>query len=412
MKKIKTLLVYVAAISSIGAFGYWLGSSRMVAAPQQVLQKTERKILYYRNPMGLADKSPVPRKDAMGMDYVPVYEGEAETNAVEIGSERVQKLGVTSEAAAMRVLQRSLKAAARIEVDERHLYSISPKFEGWVDRLYVNSTGQQVAKGEPLFDVYSPELVSLQREYALARQGAADIEDSDARAGMERLADATLSRMKNWDMGEIKKSDAVRRNLTYVSPVAGIVLEKKALQGMRFMPGEVLYQIADLSSVWVVADLPEQDVGRVAVGGVAKIALTAYPGQVFSGKIAFIYPVLNAATRTAQVRVTLANPHGQFKPGMFASLSFASDSAERVLTIPASAVIDSGTRKVALVRLGVGRFEPRDIRTGARGDDYVEVLEGIFEGEQVVTSANFLIDAESNLKAALGGLGSPQHEGH
>ena len=406
MKKIKSILAVVAVVSSFVYGGYWLGAHKaQTRSVASVPQKTEsRKPLYYRNPMGLADTSSVPKKDAMGMDYVPVYEGDA-GNAIVIDSDRVQKLGVKSEAARLRVLHRTLHAAGRIEVDEARIHGISPRFEGWVEHLYVSRTGQVVVKGEPLFDVYSPELASLQREYALARQGVADATDSEARAGMQQLADAALSRMKNWDMGGGVTPKSGRRNLTFLSPVSGIVLEKKALDGMRFVPGDLLYQIADLSSVWVLADIAEQDIGQVRVGGTAKIAITAYPDRIFSGKIGFIYPVLNGATRTAQVRVELANPDGKLRPGMFANLELPTDAGREALTVPVSAVIDSGTRQVVLVRLAQGSFEPRSVRLGFRGDDYVEVLDGIKEGEQVVTSANFLIDAESNLKAALGGFG-------
>jgi len=421
VKKIKLILAIVLVISSIAAGGYWLGSHRSQDSGSRIKdnekQKTEngkpetnnRKVLYYRNPMGLPDTSPVPKKDAMGMDYVPVFEGDAASGdgTVSISSDRVQKLGVKSEAAALRVLNMTLRAAGRVENDERRIYTIAPKFEGWVERLYVNSTGQTVTKGQPLFDVYSPELVSAQREYALARQGEAALTDGDARKSMKQLADAGLARLKNWDMGDAQALKNGRRSLTFAAPVSGIVLEKKAVQGVRFMPGEMLYQIADLSSVWVVAEVAEQDIGQVKVGNQARVNIGAYPDKQFEGKIAFVYPTLNAATRTVQVRLELANREGMLKPGMFASVELAAGKGVEALTVPVSAVIDSGTRQIVLVRLTEGRFEPRNVKLGSRSDDYVEVLDGIAEGEQVVTSANFLIDAESNLKAALGGLGEP-----
>lgn len=411
MKKIKLIIVIVLIFTSIAAGGYWLGSQRARDQGSKTAQ-SERKILYYRNAMGLPDTSPMPKKDAMGMDYVPVYEGDAGQGdgAVSISSDRVQKLGVKSEAAVLRVLNRTLRVTGRIESDERRIYTIAPKFEGWVERLYVNSTGQAVTKGQPLFDVYSPELVSAQREYALARQGVAALTDSGANDSMKQLADASLARLKNWDMGDAQMLKNGRRSLTFAAPISGIVLDKKAVQGMRFMPGEALYQIADLSSVWVVAEVPEQDIGRVLVGDMAQVSMEAYPERSFRGKITFIYPVLNAATRTVQVRLELTNPQGVLKPGMFAVVVLAAGAGSEVLTVPTSAVIDSGTRQVVLVRLAEGRFEPRSVKLGSRSDDYVEVLDGITEGEQVVTSANFLIDAESNLKAALGGLGG--HAAH
>ncbi len=416
MKTINRIVIIVLVLSAVAAGGYRLGSHRADNGKQTTANsepKTgNRKLLYYRNPMGLPDTSPVPKKDAMGMDYVAVYEGDApnEDGAVSISVEKVQKLGVKSEAAVRRILAKTIHATGRVEIDERRSYAIAPKFEGWVERLYVNSTGQRVAKGQPLFDVYSPELVSVQREYALARQGEVALAHADddasgdtARAGMKQLAEASLARLKNWDMAANGKPG---RNLTFASPISGIVLEKKAVQGMRFMPGEALYQIADLSVVWVLADIAEQDIAQVKVGSRAQIAINAYPGKAFEGKIAFVYPTLNAATRTVQVRVEIANTDGQLMPGMFANVTLPAGDGVEVLTVPSSAVIDSGTRQIVLVQRSEGRFAPRTVRLGSRSDDYVEVLAGIEEGEQVVTSALFLIDAESNLKAALAGLGA------
>jgi len=353
------------------------------------------------------------------MDYVPVYDSETGDNKqvsatnsgqVSISVEKVQKLGVKSEAAALRMLDKTVRAAGRIEIDERRTYTIAPKFEGWVEKLHVNTTGQLVSKGQPLFDVYSPELVSAQREHVIAEQGVAALKDAgdDAQNSMKQLAEASSARLKNWDIadGQIRQlvNGKARRSLTFYAPVSGIVLEKKAVQGMRFMPGEVLYQIADLSSVWVVAEVAEQDIGSVKVGSVARVNLEAYPGKNFDGKIAFVYPTLSSATRTVQVRVEIANPDGLLKPAMFASMELPVGNSAKVLTVTNSAVIDSGTRQVVLVRLSEGRFEPRSVTLGNRSDDYVEVLSGVAEGEQVVTSANFLIDAESNLKATLSGM--------
>ena len=348
------------------------------------------------------------------MDYVPVFEGEesgSDGKQIVIGIEKVQKLGVKSEAATLRMLDRTVRAVGKIEINERHNYTIAPKFEGWVERLYVNTSGQPVSKGQPLFEVYSPELISALREYALATQGALSLKDAgnDAKAGMEQLAAASLARLKNWDIADDQirqlANGEARKNLTYYAPVTGIVLEKKAVQGMRFTPGEVLYQIADLSSVWILAEVAEQDIGLVKAGSVARVNISAYPDKHFKGKVDFIYPTLDTATRTVQVRVELANPNGLLKPAMFANVQLATSHGGKVLTVPVSAVIDSGTRKIVLIQLAEGHFEPRTVRLGDRSENYIEVLDGITEGEQVVTSANFLIDAESNLKAALSGMG-------
>jgi Cu(I)/Ag(I) efflux system membrane fusion protein len=412
MNNIVKLTLSVLLLLGVAAAGYWFGThATPVAKDMASTAKAERKVLYYRNPMGLPDTSPVPKKDTMGMDYVPVFEGDAESgNQLSISIDKVQKLGVKSEAAVLRELNKTLRVTGRIEIDERRTYTIAPKFEGWVERLYVNTTGQSVTRGQPLFDVYSPDLVSTQREYALAIQGLASLQqaDDEAKQSMQQLATASATRLKNWDIAVaqsgVSVSNEARPRVTFRAPASGIVLEKKAVQGMRFMPGEMLYQIADLSTVWVIAEVAEQDIGRVQLGSRAQVTADAYPDRTFDGKVAFIYPTLNSATRTVQVRMEIANPKGLLKPAMFASTQIEAGKASKVLSVPTSAVIDSGTRQVVLVRLAEGRFEPRAVTLGSRSDNYVEVLTGITEGEQVVTSANFLLDSESNLKAALSGM--------
>ncbi len=423
----------VIALTTLAAGGgYWLGtrgehaSATATDAPASEGAKPERKLLYYRNPMGLPDTSPVPKKDPMGMDYIPVYEGgdEAADNdpaaagQIRISTEKIQKLGVRTEAASLRTLDKIVRAAGRVEPDERRIYAISLKIEGYVERLYVNVTGQQVRQGQPLFEVYSPELVAAQREYLIALQGAQKMQHADgaARNGMQQLVESSLLHLKHWDLSEeqlqaLAHSGEAQRTLIFRSPVSGIVTEKKALQGMRFMPGEALYQVTDLSSVWVIADVFEQDIGLVKAGARARVKINAYPDKVFDGRITYVYPTLNAATRTVPVRVELANPGLLLKPAMFAQIELPVGDPGPVLTVPDSAVIDSGTRRIVLVQVKEGRFEPRVVKLGARSDSYVEVLEGVEDGEQVVVAANFLIDAESNLKAAIGGFGAPAGHG-
>lgn len=424
--KAGVLVLVTAAVAAGG--GYWVGKrepGEHAAAPSAAAaSKQERKLLYYRNPMGLPDTSPTPKKDPMGMDYIPVYEGEQESQGtqggqgdqISISTEKVQKLGVRVEAATVRALDQVVRAAGRIEPDERQTFTIAPKFEGYVERLHVNVTGQAVAKGQPLFEVYSPELVSSQREYAIALQGVESLKgaSTETQRAMRDLADSSLVRLRNWDISDeqinsLAQSGSIKRTLTFRSPVAGIVTEKKAVQGMRFMPGEMLYQVINLASVWVIADVFEQDVGQMRPGAKATVRINAYPDKSFTGTIAYVYPTLNADTRTVPVRVELSNSTGLLKPGMFAQVELPTAAKGPVLTVPASAVIDSGTRRIVLVQAKEGRFEPREVKTGARSDDRIEIIEGVREGEQIVVAANFLIDAESNLKAAIGGLG---HAGH
>lgn len=424
--KVGALVLAVSALTAGG--GYWYGqrqsaahgSEQAAATVPPANGKKERKILFYRNPMGLPDTSPTPKKDPMGMDYIAVYDGEEDSDAasagqIQISTEKVQKLGVRVEAASMRTLDKVVRAAGRIEPDERLTYAITSKFEGYVERLHVNATGQAVGKGQPLFEVYSPELVSAQREYAIAAQGVEALKGAseETQKGMRELAESSLMRLRNWDISNeqvkaLTQSGAARRTLTFRSPVAGVVTEKKALQGMRFMPGETLYQVTNLSSVWVIADVFEQDIGLVRPGAKATVRINAYPDKVFTGPVTYVYPTLTAETRTVPVRVELTNTGGLLKPGMFTQVELSAAPKGDVLTVPTSAVIDSGRRQIVLVQIKEGRFEPREVKVGARSEERVQILEGVQDGELVVVAANFLIDAESNLKAAIGGFASAE----
>jgi multidrug efflux pump subunit AcrA (membrane-fusion protein) len=426
--KTPTAVLAIAVLAAVGAGSYWLGTRSRALAPEAAAalataapSSAPRKLLYYRNPMGLADTSPAPKKDPMGMDYVPVYEGEDESaaageaaapNQIRISTEKIQKLGVRTEPAAMRLLGRTVRAAGRVEPDERRVSVIAPKFEGYVEKLLVNATGQAVARGQPLFEAYSPDLVSAQLEYAIAMQGQRSMNGAghEAQDGMQRLSESSLAHLRHWELSPEQLDRLVRtgepqRTVTFLSPVSGVVTEKKAVQGMRFMPGETLYQVTDLSSVWIIADVSEQDIGLVKTGAMAGITITAYPNETFDGRITYIYPTLKAETRTVPVRVELGNPGQRLKPAMFAQIELAVGGKTPVLTVPDSAVIHTGTRRIVLVQVKEGRFEPREVELGARGANFVEIVKGVRDGEQVVVAANFLIDAESNLKAAVGGLG-------
>jgi len=425
--KTSTFAVFVLAAAIAGGAGYWAGGQAKVSVTEGNPRGTGgtagadaaaaapggKKLLYYRNPMGLPDTSPTPKKDSMGMDYIAVYEGEDDAvgNEVKISTAKVQKLGVRVEAASLRELSRPIRAAGRVEVDERRTHNVAPKYHGWIEKLHVNVTGQAVGRGQPLFETYSADLVSAQREYQVAAQGLVALKDAppEARASMKQLADAALSRLANWDISaeQIKAlaaGAAPRQTLTYSSPASGVVIEKRAVAGAHFTVGEMLFRIADISSVWVLADVFERDIGALKVGQKASVAINAYPDKMFEGRIAYIYPTLNPETRTVPVRIELPNPGGLLKPAMYASVEVGSGTAAKVVAVPLSAVIDSGTRQTVLVQKEEGRFEPREVKLGVRGDDYVEVRDGIKAGEQVVVAANFLLDSESNLKAALGGM--------
>lgn len=416
-------------LAGVGGAGYWWGGQRAqtgndtigdagtVAAPAA---GNERKVLYYRNPMGLPDISPVPKQDAMGMDYVPVYADEQATgDAIKISLDKLQKLGVRTETAQTRRMLHTVRVVGIIEANEQRVYTIAPKFEGWIETLHVNSTGAAVRNGQALLEAYSPELVSAQQEYVIAWEGTQSLRagSSDAQAGMQQLAQSSLERLRNWGISEeqlqrLRADGQIRRQLTLRSPVNGIVLEKMAAQGMRFMPGEVLYRLADLSSLWLIAKVFEQDLVLIQPGLQARITVNAFPDREFTGTVAFVYPTLDTQTRTAQVRIELPNPGGVLKPAMYANVELIVPHAGgEVLAVPDSAILDSGTRQLALIERGAGLFQPRQVKPGMRADGYVEILDGLANGDKVVVSANFLIDAESNLKAALGGFGGATASG-
>ena len=413
----------LAGIAAAAGGGYWWGlkqvSQPIVQMPAAVIAPAERKILYYRNPMGLPDTSPVPKQDSMGMDYTPVYaDEEVSNNQVKISTDKVQKLGVKTEQVLSRKIVNTVRAVGQFQFNEQRLSTVTTKFEGYIEKLYVNTTGQPVRRGQPLMEVYSPELVSAQEEYLIAWNGRQSLSNgtTESLVGVGQLAESALKRLRNWDISDaqlqrLKKDGKATRTLTMYSPANGVVLEKAAVQGMRFMPGEPLFKIADMSTVWLLADVFEQDIALVHIGQTVNITVNAYPGKELKGKIDYIYPTVTSETRTAKVRVVLANPDGILKPDMYASIQLMSGHDDTsVLAVPDSAVIDSGTRQVVLVQLTEGLYEPREVKLGMRSDGYVEVAEGLSEGENVVVRANFLIDAESNLKAALGSFG--EHSSH
>ena len=402
----------------IALLGGWFigrstGSADSAVVPAGSTEQPQpRKILYYRNPMGLPDTSPVPKKDSMGMDYVPVYEGgekPAAPGTVEMSPQKVQKLGVRTVQARLKPLSSTLRASATVEVDETRLYVIAPKFEGWVDKLYANQTGMSVRRGQPLLSIYSPELVAAQTEYRIAEGAARKLQEKDpaSAAMMRRLRDASRARLRNWGIGDGELSHLSHErngNLVLASPANAIVIDKPIIQGARFAPGETILRLADISTVWLVANVAASSAGAVALGQRASFKSATLPGRTFDGQVSFIQPVIDAKMRTLGVRIALANPDGVLRPGLFGDVTLVGDASAAVLTVPRSAVLDTGTRQVVLVQVADGRFEPRTVLVGERSGGEVEIREGLADGELVVVSANFLIDAESNLQSALDGM--------
>jgi Cu(I)/Ag(I) efflux system membrane fusion protein len=356
-----------------------------------------RKILYYRNPMGLPDTSPTPKKDSMGMDYIPVYEGEDEAGSgVVVSLDRVQRSGVRTEEAHKRTLVRPIRAPAIAKPDERSLHVVSLRADAFVEKLFVNETGKQVKKGEPLFRIYSPQMVTAQINYQVAARDRSGQGTAGAEQQLQNLQVPldVLSRLRS--TGEPVMS------IDWPSPTTGVALEKRIVEGQMARMGDELFRFADLSTIWVIADVSEQDLAAVSIGMPARIRFTALPNEDFQGKVTFMLHELDPSTRTGKVRIEVTNRDHRIKHEMYAEadIDAGAGDAERV-AIPLSSVIDSGNRQVILVARGEGRFEPRPVKLGIKGEGYVEVLEGISEGESVVVSANFLIDAESNLRAAL-----------
>ena len=356
-----------------------------------------RKLLYYRNPMGLADTSPVPKKDWMGMDYIAVYDGDdAGGNTVKISLDKVQRAGVRTAPVEMRRMARPVRAPAVAKPDERTLYTVTLRADGYIEKLYVNETGRHVKAGEPLFRLYSPQMVLIQVDY---RNATSTVGIRDERGAVQRLRNFAVPEKV---IDELLKSRALILAFDWPSPVSGVVMQKKVVEGQMVKAGDELFRLADLSSIWVIADVAEQDISQVKVGAPATMSFRAYPGETFKGRVTFILHELDMGTRTAKVRIEVKNADHRIKHEMFSDVEFdTTDGEADRMVVPASAVIDSGNRQVVLIDRGEGRFEPRAVKLGMRGDGFIEINEGVKVGEQVVTSANFLIDAESNLKAAL-----------
>ena len=358
-----------------------------------------KRVLYYRNPMGLPDVSSTPKKDSMGMDYIPVYEGEDDdSSTIKLSPGKRQRTGVATEPAMPQILAVPVRAPGTIQLDERRISVISVRAEAFIDSVEDVTTGTEVRKGQPLLRLYSPLIAAAAADYAATLGMPATVPAGSRQRLLNYAVPAGL-------LEQIEKTRKVPLTFTWEAPRDGIVLERNVSDGMRVRPGDVLFRIADHSTVWVLVDVAERDLAAVAEGQDAIVRLRSYPNRTFSGKVALVYPHLNPSTRTVRVRIELPNPDLLLRPDMYAEAEINTGGDEPVLAVPGSAVIDSGSRQIVLVDKGDGRFEPRPVKIGRRGPGYVEVQEGLSEGDVVVTSANFLIDAESNLKSALKGLG-------
>ncbi|RWB35681.1 efflux RND transporter periplasmic adaptor subunit [Mesorhizobium sp.] len=370
------------------------------AAGGEATGPSGRKILYYRNPMGLPDTSPVPKKDSMGMDYIPVLEGEADDGStVKVSAGRLQRTGVKTVRATKSAVVRPVRVPGTVTLDERRVTVVSTRTEAFIEEVADITTGEAIEKGRPLVRFYAREIAQAGALYAADLKGGSD---RNAAAG-------SLQRLENLGVpaeaiAEIEKTRKVPISVTLMAPRNGIVLERMAVDGMMAEAGQTLFRIADVSTLWVVADVPEYELSSVRIGDKATVRIRSLPGKVFEGKVGLIYPEIQGQTRTARIRIELPNPEGLLLANMYAEVGIATGGTDPVVTVPDSAIIDTGDRQVVIVDKGEDSFEPRDVKIGTRGDGMVEIMEGLAEGEKVVVSANFLIDAESNLKAALSAL--------
>ncbi len=371
-----------------------------------------KKPLFYRNPMNPSITSPVPAKDDMGMDYIPVYADDRSSSGpvgtVKIDPVLVQKIGVRTGMAMERTMSKVITTPARIAFNEETLFMIHSKFSGWAERVFVNKTGQQVRRGQVLLTIYSPDLVSTQEEYLLALSNARILSKSsieEIRADARRLVQATRKRLSYFDIPEkvirqLEKTGEIKRDLPIYSPYSGTVIDIAVEPGHYITPKQRLYRIADLSKVWVYAEVYEPDLPWLRKGDMAMISVASQPGRKFSGKIDYIYPYEEGKTRTVKVRLVFDNRDGLLKPGMFADITIHAGRREKVLAVPSEAIVRSGAREQVFVVTAPGVFEPREVVTGLEADGYTEIVKGLEPHATVVTSAQFLIDSESKLKEA------------
>jgi Cu(I)/Ag(I) efflux system membrane fusion protein len=413
MKRLNSLVLLATGIVAGAAVSYWYAHRSEPMSMSTVTEQSghgmsgdsaqsERQIVYYRNPMGLADTSPVPKKDSMGMDYIPVYADEAKDgDAVKVSLAKIQRSGVRTETVAPKALSQEVRGVGTVEHDESTLWVVAVRSDGYIEDLFVDKTGQHIKAGEPMFRFYSPQIQLAQVDLLVSLR-------AQGRRGASREVEGAIQKLRNLNVpqkriDEVLKTKKNPRTLDWPSPEAGHVIDKNVIKGQFVEAGDELFRIADHSRVWVVAEVAEADIADIKVGTPVTVTLRAFLNAPYEGKVTFIYPHMRKMeTRTVSVRVELPNPGGLMRPGMYADVVFHPGADDpKVMAVPSDSIIDSGARKVVLVAKGEGRFEPREVKIGRRDRNHVEILDGVTEGEEVVTSATFLIDSESNLKAAL-----------
>lgn len=406
------VLILAAALYLSGYFG---GTKRgeavktVTAEKQAVSQQPSSNTASSEMP-GMPGMSQPQASKEKTKEQVEAQPQAEEAPTVEIPQDKQQLIGVKTTEATVRPLEKIIRTVGRVEYDEKRLATVNTKLEGWIERLYVDYTGKYVKKGEPLADIYSPELVATQQEFINVLKWAAKPETQNVGSDTSKMlsddvrvmVEAAKQRLRLWDISDdqIKKigeSKEPMRTLTIFSPVNGYVVQKMAIKGMRVMPGEKLFDVADLSTVWIISDVYEYELPLIKVGDTARLSLSYFPGKEFRSRIDYVYPTLSGETRTAKVRFTIPNPSGQLKPQMFTNVEVKITLGKK-LAIPDDAVIDTGTRQIVYVDKGDGNFEPREVMLGVRAGGFREVLKGLKAGEKVASAATFLIDSEAQLK--------------
>jgi len=407
----KAFGVGVIALIAGGGGGYWLSSQwnePMVMAPSE----GDPEPLFYRNPMNPEITSPVPAQDQMGMDYIPVYaDSGAQTGpagTVQIDPVTVQNIGVRSALAELRTLSRTIRTLGRVEYDEQRITRLHPKIEGWIEELYAETTGELIDEDHILLSVYSPQLVVTQQEYLLARRNQETLSQSpfpDVEQGAQSLVEAALDRLRLLDVPEhqiagLTETGDVQEQLHIHSPSAGTIINIGVREGQYVTPQTELFTIADLSNVWVLVDIFEDELPWVRVGDYAQMTIVAAPGVIFEGQLTYIYPYAESQTRTVKARLEFENPDLLLKPDLFANVTILANPEVDVIAVPSEAIIRSGVREQVFVVREPGRFEPREVELGVSSEGWTRIRSGVEVGEQVVVSAQFLIDSESKLREA------------
>jgi RND family efflux transporter MFP subunit len=429
MKILRSIIPFLVLLSPvvalIGCGGAETGPAQAAKAPAAPAPKPKPKILFYRNPMDPTVTSPVPAKDSMGMDYVPVYSDEEDSSSssvpgmapVKLNGHSLELSGVQTAVAERQVLRRTTRAVGVVAPDESRIRHVHTKTSGWIEKLYVNSMGQVVRAGQPLLSIYSPQLLATQEEFLRAREAADRFAGSslpEVRRGGADLLEASRRRLELLDVPrslitQLEKTGKAQRTVTLYAPASGFVTGKEIYEGMQVGPELDLLTITDLSRVWVEADFYEYESRALTVGRTASVTLPYDPGVRLTGRVTYVYPTLDPQSRTLKARLEFPNRGLVLKPGMYVDVEPEIEASEGVV-IPDSAVIDSGLRKVVFVEKD-GAFVPREVNVGSRGEGRAVILSGIEAGEKVAIRANFLLDSESRLRAAVAGLGHQGKDG-